>query len=48
IKYLMEGLKALASVEIKMQLNNNLAPVIFSPVGGVKMIYLAMPVQLRS
>ncbi|MEM9923931.1 MAG: DNA polymerase III subunit beta [Cyanobacteria bacterium P01_D01_bin.50] len=48
IKYLMEGLKALASVEIKMQLNNNLAPVIFSPVGGVKMIYLAMPVQLRN
>ncbi|MEL6461881.1 MAG: DNA polymerase III subunit beta [Cyanobacteria bacterium J06621_15] len=48
IKYLMEGLKALPSVEIQMQLNNNLAPVIFSPVGGVKMTYLAMPVQLRS
>ncbi|MGB3642209.1 MAG: DNA polymerase III subunit beta, partial [Rivularia sp. (in: cyanobacteria)] len=48
IKYLMEGLKALPSAEIQMQLNNNLAPVIFSPVGGIKMIYLAMPVQLRS
>ncbi len=48
IKYLMEGLKALPSAEIQMQLNNNLAPVIFSPVGGVKMTYLAMPVQLRS
>ena len=48
IKYLMEGLKALPSVEIQMQLNNNLAPVIFSPVGGIKMTYLAMPVQLRS
>jgi DNA polymerase-3 subunit beta len=48
IKYLMEGLKALPSAEIQMQLNNNLAPVIFSPVGGLKMIYLAMPVQLRS
>ena len=48
IKYLMEGLKALPSAEIQMQLNNNLAPVIFSPIGGVKMIYLAMPVQLRS
>lgn len=48
IKYLMEGLKALPSAEIQMQLNNSLAPVIFSPVGGVKMTYLAMPVQLRS
>ena len=48
IKYLMEGLKALPSAEIQMQLNNNLAPVIFSPVGGIKMTYLAMPVQLRS
>jgi len=48
IKYLMEGLKALPSQEILMQLNNNLAPVIFSPVGGVKMTYLAMPVQLRN
>ncbi|MEA5595958.1 DNA polymerase III subunit beta [Rivularia sp. UHCC 0363] len=48
IKYLMEGLKALPSAEIQMQLNNNLAPVIFSPIGGIKMIYLAMPVQLRS
>ena len=48
IKYLMEGLKALPSAEIQMQLNNNLAPVIFSPIGGIKMTYLAMPVQLRS
>ena len=48
IKYMMEGLKALPSAEIQMQLNNNLAPVIFSPVGGIKMTYLAMPVQLRS
>ena len=48
IKYLMEGLKALPSTEIQMQLNNNLAPVIFSPVGGMKMTYLAMPVQLRN
>lgn len=48
IKYLMEGLKALPSAEIQMQLNNNLAPVIFSPVGGMKMTYLAMPVQLRN
>jgi DNA polymerase-3 subunit beta len=48
IKYLMEGLKALPSPEIQMQLNGNLTPVIFTPLSGLKMTYLAMPVQLRS
>lgn len=48
IKYLMEGLKALPSTEIQMQLNGNLTPVIFTPLGGLKMTYLAMPVQLRN
>ncbi|MBD2774634.1 DNA polymerase III subunit beta [Iningainema tapete] len=48
IKYLMEGLKTLPSTEIQMQLNTNLTPVIFTPLGGVKMTYLAMPVQLRN
>ncbi|WP_315789219.1 DNA polymerase III subunit beta [Fischerella sp. JS2] len=48
IKYLMEGLKALPASEILMQMNTNLTPVIFSPLGGLKMTYLAMPVQLRN
>ncbi|AFZ02629.1 DNA polymerase III subunit beta [Calothrix sp. PCC 6303] len=48
VKYLMEGLKALPSSEILIQLNSNLTPVIFTPLGGVKMTYLAMPVQLRN
>lgn len=48
IKYLMEGLKALPSSDIQMQLNTNLTPVIFNPLGGLKMIYLAMPVELRN
>jgi DNA polymerase III subunit beta len=48
VKYLMEGLKALPAQEILMQLNGNLTPVIFTPLGGLKMTYLAMPVQLRS
>ncbi len=48
IKYLMEGLKALPASEILMQLNEALTPVIFTPLGGVKMTYLAMPVQLRN
>jgi DNA polymerase III subunit beta len=48
VKYLMDGLKALPSSEIQMHINQNLTPVIFTPVGGLKMTYLAMPVQLRS
>ncbi len=48
IKYLMDGLKALSAPEIKMQLNEGHQPVIFSPLGGLDMTYLVMPVQLRS
>ncbi|WP_445631301.1 DNA polymerase III subunit beta [Nostoc sp. DSM 114167] len=48
IKYLMEGLKELPSSEIQMHLNQSLTPVIFTPLSGLKMTYLAMPVQLRS
>jgi len=48
VKYLMEGLKELPSTEIQMHLNQSLTPVIFTPLGGVKMTYLAMPVQVRN
>ena len=48
IKYLMDGLKALPTTEIKMQLNQWNQPVIFSPLGGLKMTYLVMPVQIRN
>jgi DNA polymerase III subunit beta len=48
IKYLMDGLKALPTAEIKMQLNEWNQPVIFTPLGGLKMTYLVMPVQIRN
>ncbi len=48
IKYLIDGLKALQSSEIQMQLNNPLSPVILTPLGSFKMTYLIMPVQIRS
>ncbi|PSB12303.1 DNA polymerase III subunit beta [Pleurocapsa sp. CCALA 161] len=48
IKYLMDGLKAIPTTEIKMQLNEGHQPVIFSPLGGLTMTYLVMPVQLRN
>ncbi|MEB3174571.1 MAG: DNA polymerase III subunit beta [Cyanobacteriota bacterium] len=45
-KYLLDGLKALPTSEIQIQLNENNQPVIFSPLGGLKMTYLVMPVQI--
>ena len=48
IKYLADGLKALPSTEVKMQLNEWNLPVIFTPLTGLKMTYLVMPVQIRS
>ncbi|ERT05804.1 DNA polymerase III, beta subunit [Lyngbya aestuarii BL J] len=48
VKYLMEGLKVLNTSEIQIQLNAATSPVILNPLGGVKMTYLVMPVQLRN
>ena len=48
IRYLMDGLKALPAAEIKMQLNEWNQPAVFSPLGGLKMTYLVMPVQIRN
>lgn len=46
VKYLMDGLKALPTTEIKMQFNQGNQPVIFNPIGGLQMTYLVMPVQI--
>jgi DNA polymerase III subunit beta len=48
IKYLMDGLKTLPTQEITISLNGPLEPVILTPLGGIKMTYLVMPVQLRN
>ena len=47
IKYLTDGIKAISSPEIKMQLNEWNQPVIFTPVSGLQVTYLVMPVQIR-
>lgn len=48
IKYLMEGIKAIGTYDLQMQLNAALSPVILTPLGGLKMTYLIMPVQIRN
>ncbi|NEQ99192.1 MAG: DNA polymerase III subunit beta [Cyanothece sp. SIO2G6] len=48
VKYLQDGLKALASSEVQMECDTATSPAVISPLGGVKMTYLVMPVQIRS
>lgn len=48
VKYLLEGLKAMNSTEVQMQFNTATSPAIVTPLGGLKMTYLVMPVQVRS
>ncbi|MEB3163022.1 MAG: DNA polymerase III subunit beta [Prochlorothrix sp.] len=48
VKYLMDGLKAMSTPEIQMQLNSATSPVVLTPLGATKMTYLVMPVQIRN
>ena len=48
VKYLQDGLKALSTSEIQMQCDTATSPSILTPLGGLKMTYLVMPVQIRS
>jgi DNA polymerase III subunit beta len=48
VKYLLEGLKAVTTTEVQMQFNTSTSPSILTPLGGLKMTYLVMPVQIRS
>ncbi|MBE9129437.1 MULTISPECIES: DNA polymerase III subunit beta [unclassified Coleofasciculus] len=48
VKYLIDGLKALSTSDIQMQMNAANSPAILTPLGGMKMTYLLMPVQIRT
>lgn len=48
VKYLMDGLKVLTTAEVQLQLNTATSPAVLSPIGGVQMTYLVMPVQIRN
>lgn len=48
VRYLVDGLKTLSTSEIQMQFNTSTSPAIFTPLGGLKLTYLVMPVQVRS
>ncbi|NEQ53597.1 MAG: DNA polymerase III subunit beta [Leptolyngbya sp. SIO3F4] len=48
VRYLLEGLRALPSPEIQLQCNSATSPAILTPLSGLQMTYLVMPVQIRS
>jgi DNA polymerase III subunit beta len=48
VRYLLDGLKVLNTSEVQMQFNTATSPAILTPLGGLKMTYLVMPVQVRS
>ncbi|EDX86720.1 DNA polymerase III, beta subunit [Synechococcus sp. PCC 7335] len=48
VRYLLEGLKALPTSEIQVQCNTATSPSVLKPLGGTKITYLVMPVQIRS
>jgi DNA polymerase III subunit beta len=48
VKYLLEGLKTFNTADVQMQFNTSTSPSIVTPLGGMKMTYLVMPVQVRS
>ncbi len=48
VRYLLEGLKVMNTSEVQMQCNTATSPAILTPLGGLKMTYLVMPIQIRS
>lgn len=48
VKYLLDGLKVITTADVQLQLNTATSPAILTPIGGMKMTYLVMPVQIRS
>lgn len=47
-KYLSDGLRAMGSKDVQLQLNSATMPVVLSPLSGQKITYLIMPIQIRS
>ncbi|MEM7771961.1 MAG: DNA polymerase III subunit beta [Cyanobacteria bacterium P01_A01_bin.37] len=48
VRYLLDGLKALATTEVQLQCNSATSPSVIVPLGEMQMTYLVMPVQIRS
>ncbi|MCS6959554.1 MAG: DNA polymerase III subunit beta [Pseudanabaenaceae cyanobacterium SKYGB_i_bin29] len=47
VKYLLDGLKSVNSTDVTLQMNTPTSPAVLKPIGGTKVTYLVMPVQIR-
>ncbi|MFN3359930.1 MAG: DNA polymerase III subunit beta [Pseudanabaenaceae cyanobacterium] len=47
VKYLLDGLKAVNTTDVILQMNTPTSPAVLKPIGGTKITYLVMPVQIR-
>jgi len=47
VKYMVDGLKAMSGAQVQLQCNSETTPAVLSPLGGRKMTYLIMPIQIR-
>jgi DNA polymerase III subunit beta len=48
VRYVIDGLKVVNTQDVQFQFNTSTSPAILIPVGGTKLTYLVMPVQVRS
>ncbi len=48
VKYLLDGLKAINTMDVLLSLNGPTSPAVLTPIGGTKITYLIMPVQIKS
>ncbi len=48
VKYVLDGLKVMNAAEVQLQLNGPTTPAILTPLGGMKLTYLVMPIQIRN
>lgn len=45
--YIIEGLEEMGTTEVQIKINSPTTPILISPLGGIKMTFLLMPVNLR-
>lgn len=48
IKYLIEGLRNISTMTVKFHMNTPTTPIVITPIEGIFMQYLIMPVQIRN
>ncbi len=48
VKYFLDGLKAINTTDVLLRMNTPTSPAVLTPIGGTKITYLIMPVQIKS